>query len=353
MEIKKELVDVDISKLKLYKSNSKLHSKKQIEHIKKSIQESGYIAPIEIDENNTIISGEGRFKALKELKYKKIQCLKVTGFKNEDVKKLYIINTNKTNMETGFNYDILYDELDDINLTDLTLDDFGIDIDNILKTTYKENERHRTNDTYNLSLGESDKKTEDFWQMPIIKNENIIPSELIGFNYAKTSKNKNVGIHFYIDDYQFERIWNNPEKYINILKQYKCILSPDFSLYIDMPMPMKIWNIYRNRKIGAYYQSQGIKVIPTLSWGEEETYKFCFKGLEPNGIYSVSTIGVKKNNEALKLWKNGMDEAIRQLKPKMILLYGGEIDYDFKNIKVKTYENKIIERIKEVKNNEN
>ena len=86
--------------------------------------------------------------------------------------------------------------------------------------------------------------------MPVIQNDNFIPDDIIGFNYAKSSKQHNVGIHFYLDDYQFERIWNKPEDYIEILKQYECIFSPDFSLYLDMPMPMKIWNIYRSRQIG-------------------------------------------------------------------------------------------------------
>ena len=47
---------------------------------------------------------------------------------------------------------------------------------------------------------------------------------------------------------------------------YDCILSPDFSLYMDMPLPMKVWNMYQSRLISAYYQSYGIPVIPTLSW---------------------------------------------------------------------------------------
>lgn len=53
----------------------------------------------------------------------------------------------------------------------------------------------------------------------------------------------------FIDDYQFERIWNTPERYVNVLKQYDCVLTPDFSLYMDMPRAMKVWNIYRSRSI--------------------------------------------------------------------------------------------------------
>ena len=162
------------------------------------------------------------------------------------------------------------------------------------------------------ALVDLENSTDDFWQMPIIENDNFIPKDLMGFNYAKSSGNKDVGIHFYLDDYQFERLWNTPEEYTGVLKQYDCILSPDYSLYLDMPMPMKIWNIYRSRQIGQYYQKQGIKVIPTISWAEEETFSFCFKGIPKGSIVSISTIGVKKNKEALKIWRAGVDEMIKQ-----------------------------------------
>lgn len=292
-----------------------------------------------VDENNMIIEGHGRYEALKQLGIEKIPCIELKNM-TEEQKKAYILVHNKLNMDTGFDLDILNDEL--LNIDTIDMNDFGLEIkfDNI----FKENERHRTNDTYNLGIMDNE-NVSDFWQMPIIKNDNFIPSKLIGFNYAKTSKENNVGIHFYLDDYQFERLWNNPEEYIDILKQYECILSPDFSLYMDMPMPMKIWNIYRSRLIGQYYQSQGIKVIPTLSWAEEETFEFCFEGIPKGSIVSISTIGVKKNKEALKIWKAGVDELIKRIEPSTILIYGGKLDYDYGNIEVIYYENEVTERM--------
>ena len=218
-------------------------------------------------------------------------------------------------------------------LPELEMPDFG----------YYGDERERTNRAYNLDLLDETDLTEDFWQMPVIKKEDFVPDDLIGFNYAKTSAEKNVGIHFYVDDYQFERIWNYPEKYVDILAGYECILSPDFSLYMDMPMPMKIWNVYRSRQIGAYYQSKGITVIPTLSWAEEATFQFCFLGIEKGSTVSVSTVGVKENKEAVEIWNTGMQEAIRQIQPEMILEYGGDIGFDYGDIPVKRYLNRVTE----------
>lgn len=315
---------VDINSIKPYEKNAKRHPKKQIEQIKESIKQFGFNDPVAIDDNNVIIEGHGRYEALKQLEYKQIPCIRLLHLTDEQ-KKAYILVHNKLNMSTGFDDELLFDELNDI--LDIDMTDFGFDIDKI--DLFKENERHKTNDAYNLDLIDFENSTNDFWQMPVINNDNFIPDDIIGFNYAKSSKDKNVGIHFYLDDYQFERIWNKPEDYIDILKQYECIFSPDFSLYLDMPMPMKIWNIYRSRQIGQYYQSQGIKVIPTISWAEKETFEFAFKGIPKGSIVSISTIGVKRNKEALKIWQDGVSAMIEEIKPSTILVYGGKLDYDY------------------------
>lgn len=340
---KLQIETINIEAITPYKNNAKKHPQKQIDKIKESIKEFGYNDPIAIDQNNMIIEGHGRYEALKQLGYESVECIRLNDL-SEEQKKAYILVHNKLNMDTGFDSKILNDELLSIDTIDMSNFDLDLKLDDI----FKENERHRTNDTYNLGIMDHE-NVSDFWQMPIIENNNYIPSNLIGFNYAKTSKEKNVGIHFYLDDYQFERLWNRPEDYIEILKQYECILSPDFSLYMDMPMPMKIWNIYRSRLIGQYYQSQGIKVIPTLSWAEEETFQFCFEGIPQGSIVSISTIGVKKNKEALKIWKQGVDELIKRIKPSTILIYGGKLDYDYGDIEVIYYENEVTEKMKRSK----
>ena len=334
-----QIINVKIDDIKPYPNNAKKHTARQIEQIKQSIEEFGNNDPIAIDENNVIIEGHGRYYALQQLGYDSVECIKLTHL-TEEQKKAYILVHNKLTMNTGFDYDILQDELKDIFEIDMSGFDFNID------DGFKQNERHRTNDTYNLNLIDIDNSTNDFWQMPIINNDNYIPKELIGFNYAKSSKSKDAGIHFYLDDYQFERLWNNPSEYVDILKDYDCILSPDFSLYMDMPMPMKIWNVYRSRQIGQYYQSMGIKVIPTLSWAEKETYEFCFKGIPKGSIVSISTIGVKRDEKALKIWNDGMDAMIKEIQPSTKLVYGGKLDYDYGDIRVLYYDNKVTERMK-------
>ena len=339
--------NVSIEKLIPYKNNAKIHDEKQIEQIAKSIKEFGFINPVLIDENYQIIAGHGRILGAKRLGMEEVPCLFVEDLTDKQ-KRAYILADNRLTELGKWDKELLKVELEalndvdfDITLTGFELEDF-IDFSDI--DEYYGDERERTNKAYNLDLVNYVDMTNDFWQMPVIENDGYVPTDLTGFNYAKTKKDKNTGIHFFVDDYQFERVWNNPEKYVGILADYDCILSPDFSLYMDMPMPMKIWNVYRSRQVGAYYQSRGLRVIPTISWAEKETFEFCFKGIPKGSIVAISTIGVKQNEDARKIWEDGVAEMIRQIEPSTIIVYGGKLEFDYGDIEVVYFENKVTER---------
>ena len=347
---KMEIVYKNIDKIIPYENNPRINDE-AVQYVAKSIEKYGFKVPITIDKDNVIITGHTRLKAAQQLGLKKVPTIKVTDLSKKKIKEFRLAD-NKVSEKATWDLDKLSIELADL---DFSMSEFGFEIEPIETApitveeleeddnSYYGDERERTNRAYHLDLIDYDNLTNDFWQMPIIENNNYIPDDLIGFNYAKTSKDKNTGIHFYLDDYQFERIWNYPEKYIETLIDYQCILSPNFSLYLDMPMPMKIWNTYRSRQIGAYFQSKGIKVIPTICWAEKDTFDFAFQGIPKGSIVSISTIGVKRSKEALQIWKDGVDELIKRIEPSTILIYGGKVDYDYGNIEVKYYENKVLE----------
>lgn len=116
--------------------------------------------------------------------------------------------------------------------------------------------------------------------------------------------------------------------------------------YLDMPIAMKVWNIYRSRLIGQYMQDCGCAVIPTVSWAEPATFDFAFDGIETGSVVAVSTVGVKRQENSFDIWKTGMDEMIRRIMPSAILLYGGEVEYDYHGIKTVYYDNHVTEKFK-------
>ena len=115
---------------------------------------------------------------------------------------------------------------------------------------------------------------------------------------------------------------------------------------MDMPMSMKIWNVFRSRLIGQMMQDTGLIVIPTVSWAEKATFDFCFDGIEKGSVVSISTIGVKRDEAAFQIWKDGAAELMERKKPSTILVYGGEVDFDFGDTEVLYFSNAITERMK-------
>ena len=154
----------------------------------------------------------------------------------------------------------------------------------------------------------------------------------LGFNNAKpyaTKKDKNTGIHFFLDDFQFDRVWNSPDKYIEYLSKYDCVLSPDFSLYVDFPLAVTIYNHYRKHWLSAYWQDMGITVIPVIRWMFPDSYEWCFDGEPKNSVVAVSNIGCVKDKELKDMFDAGYKEMLKRLNPSKILFYGSVFgDYD-------------------------
>lgn len=162
------------------------------------------------------------------------------------------------------------------------------------------------------------------WGIPTMQKCHVDVSRirLMGADKIKKDdhrKNFSKSIHFFIDDSKFERYYMYPEKYLERLAQYPHVLTPDFSLYTDMPLAIQIFNTFKNRWCGAYWQEHQISVIPTVSWSTENSYDFCFDGLEPGTVVAISTLGTRKNKE---LFLGGYFEMKRRINPSQVLCYG-------------------------------
>ena len=158
--------------------------------------------------------------------------------------------------------------------------------------------------------------------IPDLKPDEFPIKELIPY---RVDKNRNGTAHFFLDDYRFERCWKNADSQLAVLKQYDGVLSPDFSMYTTYPLAFQIWQIYRNRWCARYWQQNGIKVIPTVSWSDESSYKYAFLGLEKKSTVAVSTLGILNYEENRKLFMQGFEEMLKQLEPKHILIYGNRL----------------------------
>lgn len=188
------------------------------------------------------------------------------------------------------------------------------------------------------------------YDIPLLLPETAdgLPTEWIPFNYAASSTaRRDKGVHFFLDDYQFFRCWRDPERYTKLLSGFGCVLAPDFSTYVDMPMAAQIYSHYRKHWLGAYWQMHGIRVIPTISWSTPESYEWCFTGEPVGGVVAVSSVGCLRDKEATRRFLQGYDEMARRLDPSWVVFYGlVPRECDWNVIRIPPHQDKIAERRK-------
>lgn len=165
----------------------------------------------------------------------------------------------------------------------------------------------------------------DIPEMLPVSIDNLADIPLQGFNFAlKEPHPEKIGVHFFLHDYQFERVWKYPDRYIDVLKKFAFVLSPDFSPFADMPRVLKIYNVYRNRWCGRYWQEHGIKVIPTVTWRDFDTLDYCLDGVPKHSMIAISTMGEGRWADYKSL-KDKWPYVIDKLQPETILLYGKDL----------------------------
>ncbi|MDO4939982.1 MAG: DUF4417 domain-containing protein [Lachnospiraceae bacterium] len=170
-------------------------------------------------------------------------------------------------------------------------------------------------------------------EIPVINPISEIPKKLIPFSKAIKSHDYNCYVHFYEDDVNFERVWNSPKTYLPILKKFSGVISPDFSLYRDMPLVMQYWNTYRGKALGHWFQENGINVIPNVRYGDRRTFLVSCAGIPKHGIISIGSYGCIKIKKDRLIFEEGLSFVINQLQPSTIIIYGATPESIFKKYK--------------------
>ncbi len=196
-------------------------------------------------------------------------------------------------------------------------------------------------DVFGAFLVENAQFSKGKYDMPVVRsNIDELPTSL--FSYQKVGKKKldlppRTALHFYNYDYIFDGnhgIWNALIRGIEFeqgfslkkLEGFDCIIAPDFSLYLDMPLAWQIWNIYRSRVVVHALQELGYRVIVNARWTDETSYEYCFEGIEKGSIVAVGSYGCSKALADRKLFESGLEEMISRVKPTAIIIYGSITD---------------------------
>lgn len=155
--------------------------------------------------------------------------------------------------------------------------------------------------------------------MPIVRGyDGDLPDDWRFFPHA----GPDVGTHFFLQDERFERVWRRPLEYGRRLlaSDAKTVLSPDFSCWREMPLPVQHFQTYRNRWVGALWEAMGLAVVPTVGWSSRFD-SFFFDGLPQYSTLAIGTIGLT-DAEGRAHFRHGVEEMDAALKPRRLLVYG-------------------------------
>lgn len=341
-----QIVYKKLSELKPYEKNPRKNDK-AVKFVENSIREFGFKVPIVIDKDGVIVCGHTRYKASKNLNMGEVPCIVADDLTEEQLNAFRLAD-NKVSEKAEWDFELLNEEIE--NIFSFDMEDFGFEF--LTEEEHQKNKDKPLEIANKFNMFEFDKdRTEGAFEMPILEPVDYVPDRLVGFNYAKSSTEFDFGIHFYLDDYQFERVWNDPHKYIDLLNKFDCVLTPAFSVYYDMALPIKVFNTFRGKLLGQMMQDRGLTVIPTVYWGDVETYDYSFDGLPENSTLSIYSMNYNLDEETHRIKRNGLIELLKRKKPKNLLIYGNgkEItDVDFGKTNVFYYKNEVTERMNNI-----
>ena len=204
---------------------------------------------------------------------------------------------------------------------------------------------------------------------PLLKTSEAIPRNVVSYSEIKSIKNPSeYYIDFFVDDWRFKKLlflpffnilkkikdiipytekllffiktmeiyklYNYLDKTIERLSKFKGVITPDFSLYPEMPIFMKKMNCFFSRTLAYHMQQMGLNIIPSVAWAEEEDFSYCFDGIPKNSSIAISVNGCKSSEYSKKIFLSGVRELQNRLKPKHLIVCGSLFDelLEYKNI---------------------
>ena len=225
-----EIYEKKLTEIKPYEWNPRKNDA-SVDKVAESISSFGFKVPIVIDKDGVIVTGHTRYKAAKKLKLKTVPCILADDLTEQQIK-AYRLADNKVGESSEWDLGLLDLELQGIE--DFNMEDFGFD----LTVEIDEPDERDPSCQHNVFENQEWQQfpADSFYGMP-----NIEPTETVGDKMLRFMDWKEVDdpgeyiAHFYYDDYKFISAWREPDKYIDRLRAFKAVVSPDFSVYTDFP----------------------------------------------------------------------------------------------------------------------
>lgn len=141
---------VSTNKLIPYVNNARTHSAEQVNKLRSSLREFGFVNPVIVDKDYGIIAGHGRVLAAKEEGIDEVPCVLV-DYLTEAQKKAYIIADNRFAQDAGWDEELLRIEIESLQGEDFDISLTGFEADEIADLFKDGNDKEVQDDDYDLS----------------------------------------------------------------------------------------------------------------------------------------------------------------------------------------------------------
>ena len=163
-------------------------------------------------------------------------------------------------------------------------------------------------------------------EYPILESSfisNEMPKKIIPFDKSREIKNrKDYFVCFYCADETFNRIYAYPKKYLNYLKSFAGVITPDWSIHEDLPIIKQKENMNKNLEMAYYYGNNGIKIIPNIRVGTDRLKEEYYSALPKNTTVAIGTYGFIKTIDEQENCDAFIEDVIYYLSPRAIIVYG-------------------------------
>lgn len=165
---------------------------------------------------------------------------------------------------------------------------------------------------------------------PALKYNASIPERTVDLNRSKKLiKVKDLNLNFFIHDYMLNPVWNNPDKYLEHLKCFGSVCGFDFTIDVNSPLSLQIYNKYRNHVLSWYFANNGVKVIPKVDILPDSS-DWIYDGLPHDSVLCCSTQGRAFSRAAKKEFADCFSEMESVLNPHKVVIVGTSFEFSHK-----------------------
>jgi len=131
-----ETIRLPLAEIQPPEANARKHTEEQLAQLEAAIRTFGFVAPVVVDESDTILAGHGRWMAARQLKLETIPCIRIAGL-SKDQKVAFSLADNRIALNSEWDEKLLADQvaslLENPDFGQEALNDFGFGRDDLLR----------------------------------------------------------------------------------------------------------------------------------------------------------------------------------------------------------------------------